>query len=75
MKSAAKGYPIYVGWSIGDAYGDPWNEICARMIEKFGLPGDKYITEVSNTQMIFYFKELEDAFIAKLTLGDNGCSG
>lgn len=73
MKSASgKGYPIHIGWSIGDGYGDPWNEICARVIENFGLPGDKYTTEVSNTCMTFYFKEPEDALIAVLTLGDNG---
>jgi hypothetical protein len=73
MKSVSgKGYPVRIGWSIGDGYGDPWNEICARVLEKFGLPGDKYTTEVSNQYMIFYFKEPEDALIAVLTLGDNG---
>jgi hypothetical protein len=65
-----KKYPIKIGWGIGDGYGDPWNEICATVIEKFGLPGDKYTTEVSSQYMIFYFKEAEDAMLAKLTLGD-----
>ncbi len=67
-------YPIKIDWGIGDGYGEPWNEICAVVIEKFGLPGGRYITEVSNQHMIFYFKEQEDQLIAKLTLGDtSGC--
>lgn len=65
-----KNYPIKIGWGIGDGYGEPWNEICAKVIEKFGLPGNKYTTEISNQYMIFYFKEPEDAMLAKLTLGD-----
>lgn len=73
MKSESdKGTPIRVSWSIGDGYGQPWNEICAQVLEKFGLPGDKYTTEVSNSSMTFWFKEPEDALICRLTIGDNG---
>lgn len=73
MKSASgKGYPVRVSWSIGDGYGDSWNDVCIAVIERFGLPGDKYTTELSNQCMIFYFREPEDALMATLTLGDNG---
>ena len=71
MKSVAnKTYPIRIDWSIGDGYGEPWNEICATVVEKFGLPGGKYTTEISNQYMIFHFREAEDFLIAKLTLGE-----
>jgi hypothetical protein len=65
-------YPIKIEWEIGDGYGQPWNELCAVIIEKFGLPGNKYTTEVTNHWMIFHFKEQEDQLMAKLTLGDTG---
>ncbi len=71
MKLAeSKKYPLKISWSIGDGYGDPWNEICAQVIEKFGLPGDRYTTEISSNWMIFYFREAEDLLMAKLSLGD-----
>jgi hypothetical protein len=71
MKLAeSKKHPLKISWSIGDGYGDPWNEICARVVEKFGLPGDRYTTEISSNWMIFYFREAEDLLMAKLSLGD-----
>ncbi len=73
MKSVSgKGYPVRIGWNAGAGEGTGWNEICIRVLETFGLPGDKYTTEVSSQNMIFYFKEPEDALMAMLTLGDNG---
>ena len=63
-----KKYPIKIDWEIRDGY-DSWNEICTVVIEKFGLPGEKYTTELSNDCMIFNFKEPEDALLAKLTIG------
>ncbi len=65
-----KKHPLKISWSIGDGYGDSWNEICAQVIEKFGLPGDRYTTEISSNWMIFYFREAEDLLMAKLTLGE-----
>ncbi len=65
-----KKHPLKISWSIGDGYGDPWNEICAQVIEKFGLPGDRYTTEISTNWMIFYFREAEDLLMAKLSFGD-----
>lgn len=68
-----KRYPIKIGWAINEN-GMPWNDICAVIIENFGLPGDKYITELSDQAMTFNFKEPEDAMMAKLTIGDvSGC--
>ncbi len=65
-----KKYPLKVSWSIGDGYGDSWNEICIKVIEKFGLPGDKYTTELANRWIIFNFNTPEDLLLAKLSFGD-----
>lgn len=49
-----------------------WNEICARIMERFGLPGGRYTTEVTSDYMIFHFNTAEDALVAKLMVGDDG---
>ena len=73
MKSVSgKGYPVRVSWTDAADNSYSWNEICAGLIERFGLPGDKYTTELSSQWMTFYFREPEDALMATLTLGDNG---
>ena len=44
----------------------PWNEICAHVIEDFGLPGDRYITEVGLVEMAFIFRNPQDLLLFKL---------
>ena len=43
-----------------------WNEICAQVIEQFGLPGDRYITDVGLYVMGFVFKNPQDLLLFKL---------
>lgn len=59
---------VKVTWKNGDTVSD-WDEKCIRVVETFGLPGDKYTTELTADYMIFKFEDLEDAVIAKLMLG------
>ena len=40
-----------------------WNEICARAVEMFGLPGDRFSTSVCSEYMDFIFKNNKDAMI------------
>ena len=40
-----------------------WNEVCARAIEQFGLPGDRFITYANVHCMDFIFKSNKDALI------------
>lgn len=44
----------------------PWNEICAEVIEQFGLPGGRYVTNVGSFYMQFYFKTEQDLLLFKL---------
>jgi len=46
-----------------------WNETCAWVIEKFGLPGDKYETHVTEDYMDFYFTDERDAILFQLVRG------
>ena len=43
-----------------------WNEICAQVVEQFGLPGDRYITEVGLLDIGFVFKNPQDLLLFKL---------
>jgi len=62
------GTKVRIGWITNYKY-DMWNETCAVAIEKFGLPGDKYETHVTEDYMDFYFKDEHDAIIFELTCG------
>ena len=43
-----------------------WNEVCAQIVEDFGLPGDRYITDVGLYDMGFVFKNPQDLLLFKL---------
>lgn len=47
-----------------------WNETCAQIIEHFGLPGGKYVTEVSAECMHFDFKDERDALLCQIMISD-----
>jgi hypothetical protein len=40
-----------------------WNEGCAYAVEHFGLPGDKFTTEVTEDWMLFKFNDSRDALM------------
>ena len=40
-----------------------WNEVCARAVEMFGLPGDRFTTHANIHYMDFVFKSNKDALM------------
>jgi len=40
-----------------------WNEVCARAIEMFGLPGDRFQTSANVNHMDFIFQSNKDALM------------
>lgn len=48
-----------------------WNETCADIIEHFGLPGDRYTTEISADEMKFFFKDEREALLCMLLVSEN----
>jgi len=40
-----------------------WNQVCARAIEMFGLPGDRFETHANIHYMDFIFKNNKDALM------------
>ena len=54
---------VRIPWSreYDNAY--KWNEVCARAIEMFGLPGDRFETHANINHMDFVFKSNKDALM------------
>ena len=48
-----------------------WNMRMARVVELFGLPGDRYITDVNENSMTFWFRDANDALLFRLCHGDS----
>ena len=46
-----------------------WNEVCAKAIEMFGLPGNKYSCRFTKSNIEFWFLEEKDAILFELTCG------
>ncbi len=47
-----------------------WNETCADIVEHFGLPGDRYTTEINENEMKFFFKDERDALLCKIMISE-----
>ena len=54
---------VRIPWSreYDNAY--KWNEVCARAIEMFGLPGERVTTHANVDYMDFVFKSNKDALM------------
>ena len=60
---------IYVPWrSQSDQY---WNELCARVVDHFGLPGDRYVSHPEEEWMTFGFKNENDYLMCKMLLSEH----
>jgi hypothetical protein len=64
-------YKVKINWALGQDTSEWWDMACIWMIEEFGLPGDKYKTELNENYMIFDFNNRDDAAIAALRWGNN----
>jgi hypothetical protein len=58
---------IHISWESTNL---PWNEVAASIIEHFGLPGDKYQTEITEDHMNFNFYHEHDALMCKILVSD-----
>lgn len=60
---------LYIPWeSQSDLW---WNEICAKVVEHFGNPGDRYITSPDEDWMEIEFKSKEDYLMCKMLLSEH----
>jgi hypothetical protein len=64
-------YKVKLDWRLGQDTDMWWNQACAWVMEEYGLPGNKYKTELTADYMIFDFNEQEDAAMTALRWGNN----
>jgi hypothetical protein len=48
----------------------PWNEICAKVVEVFGLPGERYQWFPSMELMCFAFNSEKDCKLCEILLSE-----
>lgn len=56
-------YKVRIDWTMYVK----WNELCADAVEKYGLPGSKYMVQPTQDYMDFYFKDEQDAIWFRLS--------
>jgi hypothetical protein len=47
-----------------------WDNLCADAVELFGLPGHRYITDISEQSMTWSFCSDQDAVLFRLKFGE-----
>jgi hypothetical protein len=63
-------HPVKIGWRNSPEH-TPWNEVCAWMIEHFGLPGHRYETALTDRHITFWFADPQDQILAILRWGND----
>ena len=61
---------VYIPWKKVRDRDPEWNEICAKVVEHFGLPGGRYTSHPAEDWMVFRFKDNQDHFMCKLLLSE-----
>jgi hypothetical protein len=46
-----------------------WTHMLANIVQVFGLPGDRYVTEITSEDMTFWFRDPHDALMFRLCHG------
>jgi hypothetical protein len=54
---------VRIPWNRNYSNDYRWNEVCARAIEMFGLPGERFETHANVHYMDFIFKSNKDALM------------
>lgn len=61
---------VHIPWSSKTNSNATWNEITASVVAHFGLPGDKYTTELSADYMNFIFNNDHDGLLCKILVSE-----
>ena len=59
-------YPVSMSWTILQ----DWNETCAQGMELFGLPGDRYINDLTADHITWIFKNPQDVLLFRLKFSE-----
>jgi hypothetical protein len=68
METVKKIYEIRIPWE--NQKESWWNEICADIVEVFGLPGGRYSSHPFEDYMLFYFNSKKDFHLCQILISD-----
>lgn len=60
---------VTIGWTHHEGI-ESWNITCAKVLEVFGLPGQRYYYRPLDTHMTFTFKNKKDAVLCRILLSE-----
>lgn len=60
---------VRIPWSIETDNGVWWGKVCAWAVERFGLPGDRFIAHANEMYMDFIFESNKDALVMAIMWG------
>jgi hypothetical protein len=69
LRESGYDHPVTIQWGAGAENETQWNDISIWCVETFGLPGDRYITDISTEHMTWFFRSDQDAVFMKLKYG------
>ena len=69
MKSADHPHGMILNWLYHDNEMQRWDHMLADIVQVFGLPGDRYVTEITTEDMTFWFRDHHDALLFRLCHG------
>ncbi len=61
---------VRVDWDQGIDAAYEWNEACAKVLNVFGLPGNRFYYRPKDDYMIFIFKSIKDATLCRVLLSE-----
>lgn len=61
-------HKVHVSWNNQSV--PWWNEICADVLEVFGLPGHRFMYRPHSEYMVFEFASKKDAELCKILLSE-----
>ena len=66
-------YGAKIEWGRHTETIDQWDAIAIWGIEHFGLPGDRYVTDVNVNDMTWWFRSQQDRLVFVLRNGQSQC--
>jgi hypothetical protein len=73
MRDPEFNHPVTVRWGQGADTIEYWNQLCIASVDMFGLPGDRFITDISAEAMTWTFCDSKDALLFKLKFSEVAC--
>jgi hypothetical protein len=70
VKNSKFKYPVTIQWGRGADTMDYWDNLSIYSIEHFGLPGDRYVTDITADHMTWTFRSEHDALIIRLRFSE-----